>query len=82
MSCWYRGFRKHCNIHRNGTYFGYDGYDKHGLDRRNFCKNGFFFMQKGELYDSEGYDKDGFDKDGFDKDGWNKCGWNKVYLYS
>ena len=46
-----RGFRKYCNLHRNGTYFGYDGYDKHGLNRRNFCKNGFFFMQKGELYD-------------------------------
>jgi len=91
MSCWCdedyyehlmsrydkRGFHKYNNLHRNGSYYGYDGYDKHGLDSRCFCKNGFYFMQKGELYDPEGYDKDGYDKDGYDKDGYDKDGYDK-----
>ena len=68
----WRGFNEQ-GIHKNGTLYNNEGYDKYYFDREGYNRVGY--DRNG--YDRNGYDKDGFNKNGYDKDGYNKHGYNK-----
>ena len=59
-------------VHRNGTPYGDDGYNWHGLDKERYNRDGF--LRFGEHRNGTAYDDDGYDGHGYDRGGFNRYG--------